>query len=309
MYVSWSYPAESSRELYELNNRYSAMWEVRRTAYPKYEEIAGNPQTFMQGIDGTLELFKRDWEPFREMVSDLSGNSVPYVERIDPGGHKFMIDDRMLEDVDTLLMLSLDHQLTNQSPMPEEINAIQKWLRRDGTCLILCPHHEVGASEDPAVREIEYRHHADRLVGRQQRFGGFGRALMNGLGIPVENRFGLNPGRSADKKEPAPLSVAKDLDDPGWLQGVTTFNLHPHLPHYALTTNDEKHVKVLAKQPINMTRPHPFTDAGNSEFNAFLWLPPNEKRAGDVLIGDATLWSYTFGGDASLRRLWKNLFG
>jgi hypothetical protein len=309
MYTSWSYPAEAGRELYELNNRYSAMWEVRRVAYPRYEGMAGNPQTYMQGIDGTLELFHRDWEPFREMVSDLSGHPVPYFERIDLAGHSFTIDDRMLSDVDTLLLLSLDHQLTNQSPTPEEIDAIQKWLRREGTCLILCPHHEVGASEDPAVREKEYRHHGDRLVGRQQRFGGFGRALMNGLGIPVENRFGLNPGRTADNKEPAPLSVAKDLDGPGWLQGVTTFNLHPHLPHFELTTNDEKHVKVLAKQPINTTRPHPFTEAGNREFNAFLWLPPNEKRAGDVIIADATLWGYTFGGDSSLRRLWKNLFG
>jgi hypothetical protein len=271
--------------------------------------MAGNPQTYMQGIDGTLELFHRDWEPFREKVSEISGHPVPYFERVDQGGHSFKIDDRMLADVDTLLLLSLDHQLTNQSPTQEEVNAIQKWLRRDGTRLILCPHHEVGASEDPEEREKEYRHHGDRLVGRQQRFGGFGRALMNALDIPVENRFGLNPARTADKKEPAPLSIAKDLDDPGWLQGVTSFNLHSHLPHYALTTNDEKHVKVLAKQPINMTRPHPFTDAGNREFNAFLWLPPNGKRAGDVLIADATLWAYTFGGESSLRRLWKNLFG
>ena len=118
MYVSWSYPAEAGRELYELNNRYSAMWEVRRVAYPRYEEMAGNPQTYMQGIDGTLELFHRDWEPFREMVSDLSGHPVPYFERIDPAGHSFTIDDRMLSDVDTLLLLSLDHQLTNQSPTP-----------------------------------------------------------------------------------------------------------------------------------------------------------------------------------------------
>jgi hypothetical protein len=308
MYVSWSYPAEAGRELYELNNRYSAMWEVRRVAYPKYEEMASNPKTYMQGIDGTLELFHRDWEPFRGMVSELSGHPVPYFERIDIRGHSFAIDDRMLADVDTLLMISLDHQLTNQSPTQEEVNALQKWLRRDGTRLIVCPHHEVGASEDPAVREKEYRHHSDRLVGRQQRFGGFGRALMNALGIPVENRYGLNPGRTADN-EPAPLSVAKDLDTPGWLQGVTTFNLHPHLPHFTLTTNDEKHVKVLAKQPINMARPHPFTEAGKREFNAFLWSPPNGKRAGDVLIADATLWSYTFGGESGLRQLWKNLFG
>jgi hypothetical protein len=144
------------------------------------------------GIDGTLELFHRDWEPFREKVSELSGHPVPYYERVDQGGHSFKIDDRMLADVDTLLLLSLDHQLTNQSPTPEEVNALQKWLKRDGTRLILCPHHEVGASEDPEVREKEYRHHGDRLVGRQQRFGGFWRALMSALGIPVENRFGLN---------------------------------------------------------------------------------------------------------------------
>ena len=170
MYVSWSYPAEAGRELYELNNRYSAMWEVRRVAYPKYEEMAGNPQTFRQGIDGTLELFHRDWEPFREMVGEISGHPVPYYERIDTGGHSFKIDDRMLADVDTLLLISLDHQLTHQSPAQEEVNALQKWLRRDGTRLILCPHHEVGASEDPAVREKEYRHHADRLVGRGATF-------------------------------------------------------------------------------------------------------------------------------------------
>jgi hypothetical protein len=43
MYISWSYLAEASRELFELNNRYSPMWEVRRVAYPRYEEMAGNP--------------------------------------------------------------------------------------------------------------------------------------------------------------------------------------------------------------------------------------------------------------------------
>ena len=39
MYVSWSYPVEAGRELYELNNRYSAMWEVRRVAAPKYDGV------------------------------------------------------------------------------------------------------------------------------------------------------------------------------------------------------------------------------------------------------------------------------
>src|SRR5215217_3472592 len=120
MHVLWSYPAEAGRELYELSNSNSAMREVRRVAYPRYEEMAGNPQTFMQGFDGTLELFHRDWEPFREAVGDLSGHPVQYFERVDHAGHRFVIDDRMLADVDTLLLLSLYHQLTNQTPSPEE---------------------------------------------------------------------------------------------------------------------------------------------------------------------------------------------
>jgi len=307
MYISWSYPAESNRELYELNNRYSTMWEVRRSRYPQYEPLAGNPDAFKQGIDGTLELFMRDWEDFRTPMREHTGYPVPLIQRIDQGGHSFAIDDQMLADVDTLVLISLDHQLTRQAPTPEEIGAVQKWLRRDGTCLILCPHHEVGASEDAAVREIEFKHHGDGLVGREQRFGGFGRALMKGLGIPVENKFGLNPARDPESRRPAHLSIAKDLDEPGWLQGVETFNVHPHLPHFAIGTNGEKGIKVLARQPINTARPHPFVEAGNKEFNALLWLPPDGKRAGDVLIADATLWSYTFGGRSSLNRFWQNI--
>ena len=34
-----------------------------------------------------------------------------------------------------------------------------------------------------------------------------------------------------------PLTVARDLDRRGWLgMGVSTFNFHMHLPHYAVPT-------------------------------------------------------------------------
>jgi hypothetical protein len=45
---------------------------------------------------------------------------------------------------------------------------------------------------------------------------------------------------------------------------------------------------VLGRQPIDASKPHPFTQAGNSEFNAFLWVPPAGKRAGDILFVDST---------------------
>jgi hypothetical protein len=80
-----------------------------------------------------------------------------------------------------------------------------------------------------------------------------------------------------------------------------------HLPHYALTGADNGNVRVLARQPVDMTRPHPFTEAGNRELNSVLWLPPDGARAGDILMADSTIFSTTFGIDESLRRLWKNI--
>jgi hypothetical protein len=130
---------------------------------------------------------------------------------------------------------------------------------------------------------------------------------MKGLGIPVENRYGLRPARDAKTKKLAPLSIASDLDTRGWLTGVTNFNFHMHLPHYAVTTDDTKTVHVLARQPIDMSKPHPFIEAGNSEFNMFLWMPPGGERAGDILFADSTIFSTLFGGDESLQRFWKNI--
>jgi hypothetical protein len=80
-----------------------------------------------------------------------------------------------------------------------------------------------------------------------------------------------------------------------------------HLPHYAVTTDDPKLIHVLAQQPIDMLHPHPFIEAGNHEFNMFLWMPPAGERAGDILLADSTIFTTLFGGDESLERFWKNL--
>ena len=220
---------------------------------------------------------------------------VPVFQRIDQAGFKLPLDERVLADADTLLVFGLDHMVTGQEAAPEEIEAVRQFLEREGTCLILGPHHEVGVSDDPKVRDMEYHHHGDALVPRQQRFGQYTRSLMKGLGVPVENRYGLRPARVPGTKKLAPLSIARDLDTKGWLQGVTTFNFHMHLPHYAVTTEDTKSIHVLARQPIDMSRPHPFTEAGNREFNMFLWMPPSGDRAGDVLLADSTIFSTLFG--------------
>ncbi|HEV7475432.1 MAG TPA: hypothetical protein VGN90_15370 [Pyrinomonadaceae bacterium] len=308
IYLSWSYPAEAGRDPSSLDNRFSTMTEVRRVLWPTYEAPEwSDPRQFQQGIAGSLELFFWAFAPFQEFVGEVTGNVVPVFQRIDQAGFKLPLDERVLADTDTLLVFGLDHAITEQQATREEIEALQSFLKREGTCLILGPHHEVGVSEDSKVRDVEYQHHGDALVPRQQRFGQYTRSVMSGLGIPVENRYGLRPKRDPQTKKLAPLSIAQDLDTRGWLKEVTTFNFHMHLPHYAVTTDDSRAVHVLAKQPIDTSKPHPFTDAGNTEFNMFLWMPPDGNRAGDVLFADSTIFSTLFGADESLRNFWRNI--
>lgn len=307
IYVAWSYPAEAGRNPAELDNRFSTMTEVRRVAWPAYEEPKwSDPMRFQQGIAGTLELFFWAWVPFQQFVEETTGHPVPIYQRVDQAGFWTPLDDRVLADTDTLFVFGLDHMITGQDAEAEEIEALREFLSREGTCLILGPHHDVGASEDLAVRDVEYQHHGDLLVPRQQRFGRYTRSLMEGLGVPVENRYGLRPAVQEPGKI-APLSIARDLDTKGWLDGVTTFNFHMHLPHYAVTTDDADAIHVLGRQPIDTSRPHPFTEAGNTEFNMFLWMPPRGERAGDILMADSTIFSSLFGGDESLRNFWRNL--
>ncbi len=307
IYVSWTYPGEGGRDVTQLDNRFSTMTEVRRVLWPAYEEAQwSDPMRFQQGIAGSLELFVWAWVKFQQVVEEVTGYVVPVFQRVDQAGFTLPLDERVLADTDTLLLFGLDHTVTEQQASSEEIEAVRAFLRREGTCLAIGPHHDVGAAPDMEEREVEHTHHGDELVPRQQRFGGYTRSLMRGLGIPVENRWGLRPA-VADGGRIAPLTIAPDLDTVGWLRGVSRFNLHFHLPHYAVTTDDPRAARVLAKQPIDLARPHPFTRAGNKEFNALVWIPPAGERAGHVLVADSTIFSTLFGVDESLERFWKNL--
>src|SRR5512132_349186 len=136
MYVAWSYPAEAGRNPSELDNRFSTMTEVRRVAWPAYEAP--------------------EWsDPFQQFVGETTGHGLPVFQRIDQAGFKLPLDERVLADADTLFVFGLDHMITEQAAAPEEIEAVRLFLRREGTCLVLGPHHEVGVSDDPKVRDME----------------------------------------------------------------------------------------------------------------------------------------------------------
>ena len=307
IYWSWSYPWESQRDLTEMENRFSTMTEVRRVAWPNYEKPEWGSAQFLQGIAGTLELFHRSALSFQQIAGEATGHPVAVFQRIDQAGYQQPIDERILDDCDTLLVFGLDHLTSGEEAAPGEIQAINEWLKREGTCLLLAPHHDVGFTEDLQQRQVEYKHHGDALVPRQQRFSSYARSLLKALEIPVWNRWGLRPALAEGTRDIAPLTSFKDLDKLGLLNNVPTLNFHPHLPHYELTNDDRKTVQVLARQPIDPNRPHPFTAAGNIEFNCLLWLPPAGLRAGDIVMVDSTNFTTLFGGTDSLKNFWKNL--
>ena len=311
IYWTWSYPWEAQRDPAAMANRFSTMTEVRNVVYPAYETPEFEAANFLQGIAGTLELFHRSTLSFQDLVGELTGHPVAVFQRVDQAGYAQPIDERILADTDTLMVFGLDHLTSGLHAGDGEVEALREWLRRDGTCLLLAPHHDVGFTDDLAQRQQEYEHHGDRLVPRQQRFSEFTRSLMRALDVPVHNTWGLRPAvvdNTADgTRDIAPLTVFGDLDGPGLLTGVPTLSFHQHLPHYELTVPQSDALRVLARQRVDPHRPHPFTAAGHTEFNAVIWLPPARARARDIVLIDSTHFTTLFGGTDSLRNLWRNL--
>ncbi|MGH7461732.1 MAG: hypothetical protein ACREMA_12000, partial [Longimicrobiales bacterium] len=195
---------------------------------------------------------------------------------------------------------------SQEAASAEEVEALRAWLKREGTCLLLAPHHDVGFTDDLEQRQVEHLHHGDALAPRQQRFTSYGRSLMKALDVPVHNTWGLRPALAPGTKQIAPLTQFREEDRLGLLRDVTTFSFHPHLPHYQLT-GSANGIHLLARQPIDLERPHPFTAAGATEFNCLLWMPAAGDRAGDVVLVDSTHFTTLFGGTDSLKSFWRNL--
>ncbi len=306
IYWSWNYPWESQRDLMEMDNRFSTMTEVRRVTWPAYEGPEWGQTQFLQGIAGTLELFHRSALDFQRVAQDVTGHPVAVYQRVDQAGFHLPIDERILSDTDTLMVFGLDHLPGRLQACEEEIGALRNWLQREGNCLLLAPHHDVGFTDDLQQRQMEYLHHGDPLVPRQQRFSGYVRSLMHALGVPVHNSYGLRPAVVKGTRDPVPLVSFPDLDGLGLLENVTSLNFHLHLPHYAVTDADAA-IHVLGTQPVDLDRPHPFTATGNTAFNCLLWMPPAGDRGADIVLVDSTHFTTLFGASESLRNFWKNL--
>jgi hypothetical protein len=210
------------------------------------------------------------------------------------------------------VVISFDSIRTSQVTAETEVDAIRRFLDRPDHLIFVCPHHNIGETAEAAGQEREARqiaehlHHGDPGIPPRQGFGSFARTLLAGLGVPVENRFGLRPAVTTDGV-PAPVEIDHSLDVLGLLEGVESFNLHPHLPHLERIGLSTERMEVLARQAINPAAPpHPFTQDGRSTFDSMLQSNP-DTFAGKLLVCDTTLFSSTAGGVKNLRQFWSNV--
>jgi hypothetical protein len=311
LYFAWSRPAETSAPLAVIDDRFPTIFELRRLFYPKFEQMSDRDQ-IDQGIAGFLDhIQKPNFQAFAEQTEALTGRKVIQIERIDDNGAMTPLD-RALDGVDSIVVMSFDSLRTAQAAAAAEVEAVRHFLDDPDHLIFVCPHHVIGEATG-SVEEgrfesqlAEYRHHGDHAIPPRQGFGGFARTLLAGLGVPVENRFGLRPAAAPDGA-PAPVDIDRAVDELGLLRQVEAFHLHPHLPQLERIGPSIERMDVLARQKIDPTAPpHPFTQGGRSSFDAILQSRP-DTFAGKLLVCDTTLFSSTAGGAENLRRLWANM--
>jgi len=311
VYYAWSRPGETDAPLEVIENRFPTLFESRRMGYPRFEELA-DPARFDQTVAGFLDhIMKRNFTAFVELAGSLTGQPVAEIERVEDDGTVNALDAGLLGGADTLIVISFDSLRTRQQAAKAEIEAVRAFLAQPDHLAFVCPHHDIGevpdASHDERLRRqlADFLHHGDKTIPPQQRFGGFARSLLAGIGVPVENRYGLRPAAEADGSS-SPIETETSLDRLHLLQGVRTFNLHPHLPQLERIGDAIARLDVLVRQKIDLAAPpHPFA-RNHRTFDALLQSRP-DTFAGSLLVGDTTLWSSTAGGVESLRQLWTNV--
>lgn len=313
IYFAWSRSEEAAAPLSVIEDRFPALFELRRVSYPRYEALS-DPDRFDQGIIGFLDhVQKPNFASFAERAQGWSGMPVAQIERENDDGARILISEQLLAGFDTIVILSFDSLRTEQAASASEVAALRRFLDDPDHVAFVCPHHDIGEAEgvrDEVVRdrlrEVEHLHHGDPNIPPRQGFGGFARTLLAGLGVPVVNRFGLRPARLEDGL-PAPIDADRALDDLGILEGVEKLNLHAHLPHLERRREAMERMQVLATQKIDPSAPpHPFSGTGATSFDALLQSAP-ATFAGRLYVCDATTFSSTAGGTDELARFWSNL--
>jgi hypothetical protein len=311
LYFAWSRHGETDANILEIDDRFPAIFELRRLFYPTFEHLS-DPEKVDQGIGGFLDhVQKPNFTAFIEQAEKQTGHDVVEIERIVDDGTSMLFDDALIHDFDTIIIISYDSLRTAQTASAAEIEAVRRFLTDPDHLVFVCPHHDIGEAEmltgEPLLerRTAEYHHHGDHATPPQQGFGGFARTLLAGLGVPVKNRFGLRPAATPNGL-PAPVDVDRSLDEIGVLVGIESLNLHPHLPHLERIGEARNQLDVLARHSIDETAPPHPAMTGQKNFDSLLQSHA-DVFGGKLFVCDTTMFSSTQGGVESLRRLWSNV--
>jgi hypothetical protein len=193
LYFAWSRPAETSAPLAVIEDRFPAVFELRRLFYPQFEGLSGRA-TVDQGIAGFLDhIQKPNFQAFAEQTEALTGHQVIQIERTSDEGATTPLD-AVLDGVDSIVVISFDSLRTGQAATTAEVEAISLFLDDPDRLIFVCPHHDIGEAggsvgEYRVERQLaEYRHHGDHGIPPRQGFGGFARTLLAGLGGQIKLR-------------------------------------------------------------------------------------------------------------------------
>src|ERR1700754_2236762 len=100
LYFAWSRPGEIESPLTAIEDRFPALFELRRLFYPKFEELS-DPAQVDQGIAGFLDhVQKQNFAAFVEQARLESGRPVIQVERVVDDGSVRLLDERLIDGVD-----------------------------------------------------------------------------------------------------------------------------------------------------------------------------------------------------------------
>jgi hypothetical protein len=311
LYFAWSRPGETDAKLLDIDDRFLALFELRRLFFPDFEHLS-DPENADQGIAGFLDhVQKPNFAAFVEQAEKQTSYAVVQIERVMDHGTWTLLDDAVIDGIDTIVVISFDSLRTGQTASASEIQAVRRFLNDPDHLIFVCPHHDIGEAETLTAeallerRTAEHFHHGDRAIPPQQGFSSFARTLLAGLGVPIVNRFGLRPA-TMPNGSPSPIDVDRTLDELGILEGVESLNLHPHLPHLERIGEAMNRMGVLARQSIDESVPaHPAME-GRTTFDSLL-QSRNDVFAGKLFVCDTTLFWSTAGGVDSLRKLWSNV--
>ncbi len=147
VYYAWSRPDEIGAPHGVIENRFPAVFELRRMLYPRLQELA-DPSLIDQGVGGFLDhIMKKNFSAFVEQAGAQTGRPVLEMERVQDDGRRILLDDERLQGVDTLIVISFDSIRTAQKANDRELGAIRAFLAGPGRLLVVSPHHDIGGAE------------------------------------------------------------------------------------------------------------------------------------------------------------------